>query len=286
VIAVITAVLAGPVRASRTADPVEPLEEAGILRYVPPDVVADRPLTVLLVLPGESQTGPAAAEPFLDVAARQHWAVVAPTLMYGDWNDPDQATNSMLTNLPLLRNLVAEESREGNTVSPRVLIVGEGRGAHTALAFSLFYPDETAAVATIGPSPCILPATEQTETQEMPALPFPYGISDLEQYTGDDIDQDDLVGNALWLGVGSTDDVEAGACAWGALAGRDPEDRARIFAGLVRRAGARADVVVAAPSDLSSLRADALSFLETQSGASDGSRRASEPLAAHPILLP
>ena len=89
------------------------LDDVGILRYVPPDAVADQPLTVLLVLPGESQTGPEAAGPFLDVAARRHWAVVAPTLMYGDWNDPDQATNSMLTNLPLLRSLVAEESWDG-----------------------------------------------------------------------------------------------------------------------------------------------------------------------------
>jgi hypothetical protein len=281
VIAVVTAILAGPVRASRTADPVEPMEEVGILRSVPPDAAADSPLTVLLVVPGENQTGPEAAAPFLDEAARRRWAVVAPTLVYGDWNDPDEATSGMLTNLPLLRSLVAEESWDGTSVSPRVLIVGEGRGAHTALAFSLFYPDETAAVATIGPSPCILPATEQTETGEMPALPFPYGISDLEQYTGEDIDEGDLTENALWLGVGSTDEVEAGACSWGAMAGRDPEDRARIFAGLVRRVGARAEVVVAAPADLSGLRADALSFLDTQSGASDGSRRASEMRAQH-----
>jgi hypothetical protein len=284
--AIVTVVLAGPVRAARQASPAEPMHDAGLLRYVPPDVAADQPLTVLLVLPGESQTGPEAAAPFLQEARARHWAVVAPTLAYGDWNDPEQVTASMLTNLPLLRGLVAEESWDGHAVNPQVLILGEGRGAHTALAFSLFYPDDTAAVATVGPSPCIVPATAQTETSEMPVLPFPYGIGDIEQYTGDDIDEDDLAGSALWLGVGSTDAVEAGDCEWGALAGRSPEDRARAFAGLVRRVGARADVVVAAPSDLSTLRAGALSFLETQSSGPAGSRRPSRVLAGQAEPLP
>jgi hypothetical protein len=265
VVALVTAVLAGPVRAARVTSPAEQLEDAGVLRSIPPAGAADRPLTVLLVLPGETQTGPEAAAPFLEEAAARNWAVVAPTLVYGDWGDPDQVTASMLTNLPLLRGLVAQDAWDGHAVNPRVLILGEGRGAHTALAFALFYPEETAAVATVGPSPCIVPATTQTATSEMPALPFPYGIGDIEQYTGDDLDEDDMAGNALWLGVGRTDDVEAGDCSWGALAGLAPEERARAFAGLVRRVGARADVVVAAPDDLSTLRAGALRFLETQS---------------------
>ena len=82
-------------------------------------------------------------------------AVVAPTLAYGDWSDPDQVTSDTLTNLPLLRGLVDEATWDGQAVNPRILILGEGRGAHTALAFALFYPDETAAVATVGPAPCI-----------------------------------------------------------------------------------------------------------------------------------
>lgn len=284
--AIVTVVLAGPVRAARQASPAEPMQDAGLLRYIPPDVAADQPLTVLMVLPSESQTGPEAAAPFLKEAQAHHWAVVAPTLVYGDWSDPEQVTTSMLTNLPLLRGLVAQGSWDGHAVNPHVLILGEGRGAHTALAFSLFYPDETSAVATVGPAPCIVPATAQTETSEMPALPFPYGIGDIEQYTGDDIDEDDLAGSALWLGVGSTDEVEAGDCEWGALAGRPPEDRAHAFAGLVRRVGARADVVVAAPSDLATLRAGALSFLEMQSSGASGARRPGRVLAGQAAALP
>jgi hypothetical protein len=280
VVAVGTAIVAGPVRASRPANPAAPLADAGLLRYVPPGAVADQPLTVLLVLHGDNQTGPDVARPLLDAAAQQHWAVVAPTLAYGNWNDPEQVTADTLTDLPLLRGLVAEDSWGDQAVNPRILIFGEGRGAHTALAFSLFYPDDTAAVATVGPSPCIVPATDQTETQDAPALPFPYGVSDIEQYVGDDLDGDDLANTNLWLGVASGGDVDTGHCAWGALAGRSPEERARTFAGLIRRVGARADVDVATPpTDLAALTTEALDFLKTQSGVAVHAPDGNAPLA-------
>jgi hypothetical protein len=188
-------------------------------------------------------------------------------------------TEDTLTNLPLLHAFTSEESWDGHAVNPRVLILGEGRGAHTALAYSLFYPDETAAVATVGPAPCIMPATAETETQEVPALPFPFGISDLEQYSGDDIDEDAMASLALWLGVTSTDDVDTGACAWGALAGRPPEERARTFTSLVRRVGAKAEIAVAPASELAELRDGAIRFLEAQSGASAYFRPSHAPVA-------
>ena len=89
----------------------------------------------------------------MDEAAKQRWAVVAPTLAYGDWSDPDAFTSDTLTHLPLLRGLVGQDNWDGQAVGPRILLLGEGRGAHTALAFSLFYPEVTAAVATVGPAP-------------------------------------------------------------------------------------------------------------------------------------
>lgn len=263
VVALGTAIVAGPVRASRPADPAEPTADAGLLRSIPPDTAPDQPLTVLLVLHGEGETGPDAAEPLLDEATRQRWAVVAPTLAYGDWSDPDQVTEATLTNLPLLRSLTDEASWDGQPINPRVLVLGQGRGVHTALAFALFYPEQTAAVATIGPAPCIVPATEQTETREAPALPFPYGIADIEQYVGDDIDPGDMAAMALWLGV-AAEEAEAGSCDWGALAGRPPEERAQVFAGLVGRVGARAEVVMAPPTGLPALRTQALQFLQMQ----------------------
>jgi hypothetical protein len=278
--AIITALVAGPVRASRPADPMAPTADAGLLRYVPPGVARDEPLTVLLVLHGDDQTGPDAAGPLLEEAARQRWAVVAPTIAYGDWSDPDQVTDDTLTSLPLLRSLVSQERWDNQPVSPRILILGEGRGAHTALAFSLFYPDDTAAVATVGPAPCIVPATARTETRDAPALPFPYGISDIEQYVGDGLDEDDMADTGLWLGVVADESVDAGACPWGALAGRGPDDRARTFADLVRRVGAHVDVrTVPPPTDLADLTGEALRFLTARAAGSSLTQPVGERLA-------
>jgi hypothetical protein len=125
-----------------------------------------------------------------------------------------------------------------------------------------------------------MPAIDETETQEVPALPFPFGISDLEQYGGDDIDEDDMASLALWLGVTSTDDVDTGACAWGALAGRPPEERARTFASLVRRVGAKAEVAIAPTAELAELREGAIRFLEAQTSASTHARPSHTPAAS------
>ena len=50
--------VAGPVRATRSADPTDMTADAGVLRYVPPDAAPDQPLTVLLVLHDVDATGP------------------------------------------------------------------------------------------------------------------------------------------------------------------------------------------------------------------------------------
>ncbi|MGE3272174.1 MAG: OpgC domain-containing protein [Chloroflexota bacterium] len=260
--ALVTVLIGGPVHATRSADPEDMVADAGLLRYVPPDVPADQPITVLLVLHGEHETGPDAAEPLLDAAAQNHWAVIAPTLAYGDWADPEQVVSDMLVQLPLLRDLVQPGDDWGeHTIAPRVLVLGEGRGAHTAIAFSLFYPEITEAVATIGPAPCIVPTTEQLSSPDAPALPFPYGVDDLEHYVGDELDNEDLRSTAVWIGQRPTEDP-ANGCPWGALAGRPPAERANLFLQVMRRAGAQVAAAQYASTDPDALpREDALQFL-------------------------
>jgi pimeloyl-ACP methyl ester carboxylesterase len=236
---------------------------------VPPDVLPGQPVTVLLVLNDEGATGPETARPLLDLAERQHWAVIAPTLAYSDWTDPEQVVGDMLTQLPLLRDLVLSGEDWGEQLpGERVLILGQGRGAHTATAFALFYPEHTAAVATLGPAPCIVPSTEQTATPDAPALPFPYGVDDLEQYVGDDLETEDLRSFALWMGLVQQDESPSGTCPWGALAGRTPEDRATVFLGLMRRAGSRVERAEYPDAAAAAARGrdDALQFLTRTAG--------------------
>ena len=257
-----TVLVAGPIRASRTADPAEMMADAGVLRYVPPDASPDEPLTVLLVLHSEDRTGPETARPLLDTAARNRWAVIAPTLAYHDWQDPKNVVGDMLEQLPLLKELVQPGNDWGEqALAPRILILGEGRGAHTATAFSLFYPELTASVATIGPAPCIVPTTEQLSTPDAPALPFPFGVEDLEQYVGDELESEELRDTGLWVGVLPSEEA-AYNCPWGALAGRSPSDRSDVFLSLLRREGARvAGAEYLSPEFLGRPREDALQFL-------------------------
>ncbi|MCC6175066.1 MAG: OpgC domain-containing protein [Chloroflexi bacterium] len=262
-----TALTIGSVRASRqAAAPAEAVADAGLLRYLPPDAVPGAPLTVLLVLPGEDQSGPEAAQPLLAEAEDQQWAVVAPTLDYGDWDDPEQVVQHSLANLPLLQDLVEQTRPEGGGESAetplRVLVLGEGRGAHTALMYALFYPQDVAAIATVGPAPCIVPATEQTETASAPALPYPYGVDDLDQYVGDELEPGDLAQTTIWLGVVADGNVESGACPWGAFAGQPPPERAETFASLIQRIGGQAAVTTATgPAATDELTALALNAL-------------------------
>jgi pimeloyl-ACP methyl ester carboxylesterase len=264
-----TVLVAGPIRTTRTFDPAEMMEQAGVLRYVPPDAGPDEPLTLLMVLHAEERTGPETARPLLDVAAQNRWAVLAPTLAYGDWSDPESVVGDMLEQLPLLRELAQPGGDWGEqALQPRILLFGEGRGAHTALAFSLFYPDETAAVAAIGPAPCIVPVTERQATPDAPALPFPFGVEDLDRYVGEDLEGDDLRDTAVWLGLLPAgllpSEVAAASCPWGALADRPPAERADLFLSLLRREGARVgSMAYPAAESLERPRLDALTFLRS-----------------------
>jgi pimeloyl-ACP methyl ester carboxylesterase len=263
VVATATVLMIGPVRASRSVDPTEMTADAGLLRYVPPGAASGQPVPVLLVLHGDEMTGPETARPLLAAAERNGWAVIAPTFNYGDWSDPEQVVGDMLVQLPLLRDLVQPGEEWGEqALGERVLVLGEGRGAHTAIAFSLFYPESTAAVATVGPAPCTVPTTAQLATPDAPALPFPFGVDDLEQYVGDELDNGDLDDATRWIGILPDDPAPVNTGPWGALAERAPEDRAGLFVNLLRRAGARAEVAAFRGADaLETARASAVQFL-------------------------
>ena len=259
------AATAGTVQVERDVSPDEALAEAGQLRFIPPDLAPDEAVPILLALHGEGRTGPEFAGPLVDAARANRWALIAPTLSYGDWSDSGQVAGDALQAMPLLRDLLGNFEDPEAPVQPRVLIVGEGRGARTARQFALLYPDGNRAVATIGPAPCILPAEAQQGAPPGARLPFPFGMGDAEQYVGEEFDTNAVGAMAFWLGISAELDAAAGGCPWGALAGRDPADRAEQFRAVLARLGARAEVETRdGPSARDQLLEGALSFLETQ----------------------
>jgi hypothetical protein len=253
------AAIAGPVRGSRQTDMTTATAEAGVLRFVPREAAADAPLTVLLALHGAGSTGPEFAQPLIDGARANGWALIAPTVPYGDWNDPGQVAADAAENLPRLKELIEGlEEHASAPLQPRILILGDGRGAYTGRLFALLYPELVSAVATVGPAPCSVPA----EQLQGSPLPFPFGVDDLEQYVGEGFDYEAIRQTAFWIGVAIGEGGPTASCPWGALAGLEPTQRAETFVGLLARIGSRAETITATgPDARPRLREQALTFL-------------------------
>src|SRR5262249_2533972 len=99
----------------------------------------NRPMQVLLVHHGMGGNGPDFSRDLLDQADRFGWFIVAPTIEYGDWTNPDvvaqeeplliQALGAYLDGLP---------GQLGMPVRHLVLILGHSRGAQLAHRFAEF----------------------------------------------------------------------------------------------------------------------------------------------------
>jgi hypothetical protein len=254
------ALLAGPVRGARQTDLATASSEAGVLRYVPTEPPSGGSRTILLALHGDGENGPEFATPLVDVARANGWALIAPTIEYAEAaNDPEQIATVIARSLPTVKTIVDHlEGQEGVPLRQRILIFGRGRGANTARLFGLFYPRSVAAVAGVGPAPCIVPAKEL----DGQVLPLPYGLDDLEQYVGADLDPEALAQVAFWIGMTSSA-TSTGGCSWGALVERPSAERARIFADQLGQLGARVEIVtVESAGNVDNLRSRALSFLQ------------------------
>ena len=96
----------------------------------PQNVPDGKPLQVLIALHGMGGNGPAFAAAFTDVADAQGWLIVAPTISYGDWTDPNQIAREEPALVAWLSDYVRHLSeRTGYGVDPRVLLFGHSRGA-------------------------------------------------------------------------------------------------------------------------------------------------------------
>ena len=253
--------VSGTMTASRQTDLPAAATEADVLRYVPSVPASHGQVTVLLALHGEGQTGPEFAAPLVDVARENGWALIAPTYSWGDRDDPDKIAEVVAETLPGIRTMLDSLAEDTDvSLRSRVLVLGDGRGSGTARLFALFYPQVVAAVAGAGQAPCILPAPER----DGEPLPIPLGLADLDRYVGEGFDPDAIRQTAFWIGIAEDGGQTDSGCPWGALAGREPFERARIFADVLGELGVTTEIETASgPSAEETLRGHALAFLRT-----------------------
>ena len=207
------------------------------------------PRTALVVLHGMGSNGPSLAARFLPSARAQDWVVVAPTVAYGDWRNPDQLVPEMLLQLPQLGRLLdAIPAETGVPLQERVLLFGFSRGGQAALRFTLLFPERVHAVASLSAGTYTLPVRSvKTAAGAAMAAPLPYGVADVEQLMGRSVDQAGLAAVRFWIGVGARDNVDGDVPRqWDPFVGKNRVERAQRFATTLAEMGCATEVAVVA----------------------------------------
>jgi predicted esterase len=202
--------------------------------YLPSTLDTDRPIPVLLALHGMGGNGARIEERLAGCAEQNGWLLIAPSMAYRDYMDPDQVRLDEQQDLPRVRNLVATVearlSEQGLHFEERLLVYGFSRGAQLAHRFALFYPDLVAGIASLSAGSYTLPR---------PELAFPFGVADLTTYAGHPFDAQSLTGKPFWIGVGA-DDVQPEQVPrrWDPFIGSTRVERARRFSEALQQVGA------------------------------------------------
>jgi pimeloyl-ACP methyl ester carboxylesterase len=181
----------------------------------------------------------------LDQADANGWVVVAPTISYGDWTNPDVISHEDPALVAWLSDYLDTLSqRTGVPVQPRVLLFGHSRGAQLALRFTEIHPEQVAGVAAVSAGTYTLPlSTDATSGQP---LDFPFGVANLAQTDGGDtFDAASFDAVPIWIGVGGADNNAADVpAAWSPYIGANRVERARSFVATLRQQGADVSITV------------------------------------------
>jgi pimeloyl-ACP methyl ester carboxylesterase len=218
---------------------------------------------VLLALHGQAGTGPGIAQRLRECAERNGWLLIAPTLAYRDFLDPDQVRQDGEENLPAVHALLDQvRAAMGLQANPRVFVYGFSRGAQMAHLFAMTYPHEVLAVAALSAGSYTLP--EDEDASHAP-LDYPFGVADLESVTGESFDSDAFMKIPFWIGVGAADTnpLDIGR-AWDPYEGQTRVERAQAFAAQLAANGAAVSVNMfsgVGHEETASMRAAACAFL-------------------------
>jgi pimeloyl-ACP methyl ester carboxylesterase len=195
-------------------------------------------LQVLMALHGMGGNGEAFSKDLVEQADRYGWLLIAPTIDYGDWKNPDQIAREE----PMLIQALADyldqlPQTTGLQLRRQVLLLGHSRGAQLAHRFAEFRPDKVLAVAALSAGTYTLPLTSGPHG----GLSFPYGVKDLAQYGGRAFDASKFENIQFWLGVGAQDTNSADLPRqWDTYEGTTRVQRAQAFEAAMKEMGASA----------------------------------------------
>jgi pimeloyl-ACP methyl ester carboxylesterase len=192
---------------------------------------SDKPLQVLVALHGMGGNGEDFTRDLIEQADRYGWLIVAPTMAYGDYMNPNVVAQEDPVLIRALSNYLDQLPQiTGMNVRRRILLLGHSRGAQLAHRFAEFQPDRVLAVAALSAGSYTLPSSVGA---------FPYGIKDLARYAGRAFDAASFDAIQFWVGVGGQDtnalDVPR---QWDAYEGKTRVQRAQAFESAMQQLGA------------------------------------------------
>ena len=203
------------------------------------------PAQVLVVLHGMSGNGVNFANALASQADAYNWMIVAPTMAYGDWTDPNQITREDPALIAWLSDYISGlGQRTGMPVAPRVLLFGHSRGAQLALRFTEVHPDQVAGVAAASAGTYTLP--ESTDPDSGQVLDFPFGVANLAQTDGGAaFNAASFASVPIWIGVGGADNNTADVpSAWTPYIGSTRVQRAQEFTDALQALGGNVSLTI------------------------------------------
>ncbi len=214
--------------------------------HVPARLDPDKPAQVMFVLHGMNGNGQDMIAPFIEYAEKYGWVVVAPTIDYRDWKDPEQVRLDGIDHMPALKQLIEQlPTQLGRQLSPQVVLLGFSRGAQTAQRFAFFYPELVRAVVSSSAGTYTLPVAALRSEQGEQALPFPFGMGGMEPYTGRQFVPEAVRSVSFFVSVGATDNRAADVPRqWDGYIGATRVERAETFVRSLRALDIKAELRV------------------------------------------
>jgi pimeloyl-ACP methyl ester carboxylesterase len=209
--------------------------------HVPARLAA--PARVLVVLHGMGGAGREMCDSVRAWSDREGWVVVGPTFAYGDWTDPSQVAREEPRLVPRLARILDElPARLGRPLDTRVVLFGFSRGGQVAERFALVYPERVRGVVVLAAGTYTLPLREAIVDGEAVPLRYPFGVADLAERFGRDLDLAALRQVPFWIGVGAADNQPGLPAPWTPYLGDGRVERARRFAAALEGLGITARV--------------------------------------------
>lgn len=224
--------------------------------YVPAGIYAKQQAQLLVILHGMGGAGEPMLKPLMEYADQNKWVLLAPTFRYSsDWQNPNTVAQEDPRLVATLNQMTEEVVQYiGMPVKSQLLLYGFSRGAQLAHRYALMYPEKTLSVAVISGGSYTLPFRDTTDAklagylqpfEREGIISFPFGVGDLENYSGKTFNEVAFKRVNFWVQVGQLDNKNSEVSrAYDSYIGLNRVERATNFYNALKQIGVNATLTV------------------------------------------